>query len=78
MAWQNDAACRGSDPAMFFTERGEETKPAKAVCADCLVRAQCLDYALDHDERHGVWGGLSERERRRIRHRRHKDQRGAA
>lgn len=75
MAWQRDAACRGSDPALFFTERGESTAEAKAICAGCPVRAECLEYALETDQRHGLWGGLSERGRRRIRNAR---RRGAA
>jgi WhiB family redox-sensing transcriptional regulator len=73
--WKVDAACRGMDPELFFTERGESTADAKAVCRSCPVRAECLDYALAHVERFGVWGAMSERERRRIRGQR---RRGAA
>lgn len=65
--WTDAAACLGLDPDLFFPERGEDVAPAKAVCAGCPVREDCLDYALDNGERHGIWGGLSERERRRIR-----------
>lgn len=65
--WQAAAACRGTDPDLFFTERGEKTSDAKAVCGGCPVREECLDYALDNVEKFGVWGGLSERERRRVR-----------
>lgn len=64
--WAGDALCAQTDPEAFYPEKGESTREAKAVCASCLVQAECLDYALDHDERFGVWGGLSERERRRI------------
>ncbi len=61
------ANCRGIDPALFFPERGGSSAEAKAVCAGCVVREQCLDYALENHERLGIWGGLSERQRRRVR-----------
>lgn len=64
--WAEDALCAQTDPEAFFPEKGGSTRDAKTVCADCLVQAQCLDYALDHDVRFGIWGGLSERERRRL------------
>ncbi|MBV8980855.1 MAG: WhiB family transcriptional regulator [Acidimicrobiia bacterium] len=51
----------------FFPVRGEEARPAKAICARCLVKDQCLAYALDNGDKFGIWGGLSERERRRLR-----------
>lgn len=70
LTWQQQGACNGVDPDLFFPERGEPTEPAKAVCADCHVRTECLDYALDNREMHGIWGGMSERERRRIRRQR--------
>jgi WhiB family redox-sensing transcriptional regulator len=73
LTWQNQANCLGLDPVLFFPERGESTREAKRVCAGCAVREECLEYALDEGFRHGVWGGLSERERRPIRR-----QRGAA
>jgi len=60
-------ACRGVDPDVFFPDRGESLEPAKAVCAQCAVRDECLEFALLAGERFGVWGGTSERERRRIR-----------
>ena len=60
-------SCRGMDPEVFFPDRGESLAPAKAICADCIVRDECLEYALDNRERFGVWGGTSERERRRLR-----------
>jgi WhiB family redox-sensing transcriptional regulator len=66
-AWMQDAACRGADPELFFPVRGETTYEAKAVCAGCPVRFECLEYALRHSERFGIWGGLGERERRRLR-----------
>ncbi len=64
--WQNRAICPQTDPEAFFPEKGGSTREAKKVCAVCDVRTQCLDYALGKDERFGIWGGLSERERRRF------------
>ena len=63
-AWHDLARCAETDPEMFFPEKGESVRPAKRVCAGCEVQAECLQDALDHGERFGVWGGLSERERR--------------
>jgi WhiB family redox-sensing transcriptional regulator len=68
--WQERANCLGVDPDLFFPERGASTREAKAVCRGCEVRAECLEYALDHGEKFGIWGGLSERERRRVRRQR--------
>ena len=68
--WQEQANCLGVDPDLFFPERGASTKEAKAVCRGCEVRAECLEYALTHGEKFGIWGGLSERERRRVRRQR--------
>ena len=67
MSWQDLAACRDIDPSLFFPERGEDTWQAKLVCYRCPVREDCLEYALDHGEKFGIWGGKSERERRAIR-----------
>jgi WhiB family redox-sensing transcriptional regulator len=67
LEWQVGAVCAQTDPEAFFPERGGSTRGAKRICSGCGVRAECLDYALAHDERFGVWGGLSERERRRLR-----------
>jgi WhiB family transcriptional regulator, redox-sensing transcriptional regulator len=64
--WARHAACAGSHPDLWFPDRGQNIGPAKAVCAVCPVRLECLDYALRWDIRFGVWGGLSEQERRRI------------
>lgn len=66
LAWQARALCAQTDPEAFFPEKGGSTREAKSVCSRCEVRAQCLEYALKNDERFGIWGGLSERERRRI------------
>lgn len=67
LAWQQMALCAQTDPEAFFPEKGGSSREAKAVCATCDVRAECLEYALANDERFGIWGGLSERERRRLR-----------
>ena len=64
--WQDEALCKESDPEAFFPEKGGSTKQAKTVCKRCPVTEKCLQYALDNDERHGIWGGKSERERRII------------
>ncbi len=64
--WQEKALCAQTDPEAFFPEKGGSTREAKRICLGCEVRDACLDYALAHDERFGIWGGLSERERRRI------------
>ncbi|SDG58423.1 WhiB family transcriptional regulator, redox-sensing transcriptional regulator [Pseudonocardia oroxyli] len=65
--WQERALCAQTDPEAFFPEKGGSTREAKRICAGCEVRAECLEYALAQDERFGIWGGLSERERRRLR-----------
>jgi WhiB family redox-sensing transcriptional regulator len=64
--WQEKALCAQTDPEAFFPEKGGSTREAKRICQGCEVRDACLDYALAHDERFGIWGGLSERERRRL------------
>ncbi|SDO88496.1 transcription factor WhiB [Actinopolyspora xinjiangensis] len=64
--WQERALCAQTDPEAFFPEKGGSTREAKRICAGCEVRSECLEYALEHDERFGIWGGLSERERRRL------------
>lgn len=69
-SWQSFANCLGVDPDLFFPERGASTKEAKQVCQSCVVREDCLEYALANGEKFGIWGGLSERERRRIRRQR--------
>jgi WhiB family transcriptional regulator, redox-sensing transcriptional regulator len=67
LSWQDYANCRGADADLFFPERGASTRRAKAICKACEVKGQCLDYAIDNGEKFGIWGGLSERERRRVR-----------
>lgn len=67
--WQERALCAQTDPEAFFPEKGGSTREAKRICSGCEVRAECLEFALAHDERFGIWGGLSERERRRLKRR---------
>jgi WhiB family redox-sensing transcriptional regulator len=69
LSWQERALCAQTDPEAFFPEKGGSTREAKRVCLSCDVRGECLEYALAHDERFGIWGGLSERERRRLKRR---------
>ena len=68
-SWQERALCAQTDPEAFFPEKGGSTREAKKVCVGCELRAECLEYALAHDERFGIWGGLSERERRKLKKR---------
>ncbi|MBA2336901.1 MAG: WhiB family transcriptional regulator [Acidimicrobiia bacterium] len=67
LVWQDLANCRGADPDLFFPERGASTRTAKSICRQCSVRTECLEFAITSSEKFGIWGGLSERERRRIR-----------
>jgi WhiB family transcriptional regulator, redox-sensing transcriptional regulator len=66
LPWAEEALCAYVDPDVFFPEKGGSSREAKRICAQCAVRDECLDYALANDERFGIWGGLSERERRRF------------
>ena len=66
LTWRDHAACRGLDPEIFYPVSDEEADQAKAVCAACAVRQACLEHALGSRERDGVWGGATEKERRRI------------
>ena len=66
LSWRNRAACRGVDPDIFFPVSDEDAVQAKAICAECPVREACLEWALATRERDGVWGGATERERRRM------------
>lgn len=59
-------ACRGLDPTIFYPEEDDDATDAKSVCAECRVQVTCLEFALSHREKQGVWGGATERERRRI------------
>ena len=67
--WRELAACRGADLDLFFPERGESADSARRICAACPVRQSCLDYAITNRIVHGIWGGLTERERRALRSR---------
>ncbi|MGI8537041.1 MAG: WhiB family transcriptional regulator [Mycobacteriales bacterium] len=67
LSWQEQALCAQTDPEAFFPEKGGSTREAKRICVGCDVKGECLEYALGQDERFGIWGGLSERERRRVR-----------
>jgi WhiB family redox-sensing transcriptional regulator len=67
--WQERALCAQTDPEAFFPEKGGSTREAKRICLGCEVKDECLEYALAHDERFGIWGGLSERERRKLKKR---------
>ncbi len=74
VAWQAKAACRGPQAVVFFpppqferkADRIERERRAKAICADCIVKAECLDYSVSIKEPHGIWGGLNEHERRAL------------
>ncbi len=65
-AWMAEGNCRNHPPAVFFPSDGVGVDHARRICGTCPVLDQCLDYALDNRIDHGVWGGTSERERRRI------------
>lgn len=64
--WEDEANCLTVDPDLFFPERGASPEDAKAVCAGCIVRWECLEASLARREQHGIWGGLTAPERRRI------------
>lgn len=63
-SWFEEASCAESDPEAWFPEKGCSTREAKRICDGCPVRDECLAYALARREKFGIWGGLSERERR--------------
>jgi len=65
-SWRKRAACQGIDPETFYPVSDEDAEEAKVICAVCPVRQACLEHALASREREGVWGGATERERRRI------------
>ncbi len=71
-SWRELALCQQVDPELWFPDKGDKSarsKPAKLLCSQCEVKAPCLQYALDHDERYGIWGGKSERDRRKMKSR---------
>jgi len=65
-SWMARGNCAESDPSVFFPSDGVGVEVARRICADCPVKAECVEYALENRIDHGVWGGTSERERRRI------------
>ena len=64
--WRSQARCKGIDPDVFYPAIEEEADEAKAICAECPVRLACLEFALAARERDGIWGGATEKDRRRI------------
>lgn len=66
IVWRQLGACRGLDPSVFYPDDDDDAIEAKNVCAECSVRIACLEYALQVREKSGVWGGATERERRRL------------
>ena len=66
LPWATRAKCLQAEPDTFFPEKGGSTREAKRICGMCEVRSECLDFALENDERFGIWGGMSERERRKL------------
>lgn len=64
--WYEQALCAQVDHELFYPEKGGSTREAKKLCASCPVRETCLEYALDNEERYGIWGGVSERDRRKL------------
>ena len=65
--WTKEALCAEVDPVIFFPEAGEKTVDAKRICRACNVKTQCLEYSITNNERFGIWGGLTEFDRRRLR-----------
>jgi WhiB family redox-sensing transcriptional regulator len=72
-SWQDSALCAQTDPDAWFPDKGGSTRSAMATCKACEVRSECLEYALKHDEMYGIWGGVPERERQRIRAQRNRE-----
>ncbi|TQJ56935.1 transcription factor WhiB [Streptomyces sp. SLBN-115] len=67
LGWQREALCAQTGAEFFFPEPGSSVREAKRICGMCEMRSACLEYALDNDERFGVWGGMSEKERLNLR-----------
>lgn len=74
MKWADRALCADADRDTFFPEKGASSAPAKRICMACPVRAECAEWGVSHVEAYGIWGGLSERERRKVRRERRRDQ----
>ena len=66
LSWRSRGACKGLDPDIFYPPAEDDAAAAKVVCGECAVRHACLEYALNKREHEGVWGGATEKERRRI------------
>lgn len=66
LSWMEEALCAQTDPDIFYPEKGGSTAPATSICENCAVRAQCLEYAVSNDIRHGIWGGTSDNDRKRM------------
>jgi WhiB family redox-sensing transcriptional regulator len=71
-SWRKQAACRGLDPEIFYPVSEDDAAAAKSVCGECTVRMPCLEFALTNREHDGIWGGATEKERRRITRQRRK------
>jgi WhiB family redox-sensing transcriptional regulator len=69
-AWTERANCATTDPAIFFPPKGGRVRAARKVCASCPVVAQCLEFALEIDDRHGIYGGLTVEQREQVRRKR--------
>lgn len=78
LEWMREGHCRYYPPAAFFPSDGVGVDQARQICAECPVKAECLEYALESRIDHGVWGGCSERQRRRILRQRRQDAAAAA
>lgn len=65
--WMTDALCAETDPDIFFVDKGQSVAPARSICRRCIVRTDCLMYALETEPPYGVWGGLTTAERRAVR-----------
>lgn len=66
LSWRQKGACRGLDPEIFYPVSDDDAGPAKTICDECPVHEPCLEYALATRERDGIWGGATEKERRRM------------
>lgn len=67
LAWSYSGSCSTADPELFFPPPGTDTSSARSICRGCPVRRHCLDYALETGQKHGIWGGMTESQRRRLR-----------
>ena len=70
-SWADMGSCTSADPDLFFPPSGVDTAYARSICRSCPVRRECLDFALASGQKHGIWGGMTESQRRRLRRRTH-------